>query len=188
MFVSMAYAQGSEAAVQQAAAATGEHSGGFPPFDPSYFASHIFWLIVCFGLFYFFMARVVVPRIGSIIETRRDRIASDLDQAARMKQEADAAVSAYEKELAEARSRANTIAQAASDEAKAKANAERNAAEASLDKKLAGAEKRIAEIRDRAMQDVGEIAEETAAEIVRELIGDSASKGALAKAVKAARD
>lgn len=40
---------------------------------------------------------MIVPRIGNVIETRRDRIASDLDQAMRMKQEADTVIKVYEK-------------------------------------------------------------------------------------------
>ena len=33
------------------------------------------------------MAKVALPRIGGILEDRRDRIASDLDTAERLKQE-----------------------------------------------------------------------------------------------------
>ena len=190
MFVSSAFAQGAESAAGHAtsehAAKAAEHAGGsnFPPFDSTYFASHLFWLIICFGLFYIFIARVAVPRIGSVIENRRDRIASDLDQAARMKQEADAAVTAYEKELSEARARGLVIAQAANDEAKAKADNERKIVEASLEEKLAAAEKRIGDIKDRAMQDVGQIAADTAQQIVQDFIGSETNAASLAKAVK----
>lgn len=182
MFVSSAFAQGVESTAEHASAGHGGSS--FPPFDSTYFASHLFWLIICFGLFYIFIARIAVPRIGSVIENRRDRIASDLDQAARMKQDADAAVSAYEKELSEARARGLVIAQAANDEAKAKAEWERKTVEAELEEKLAAAEKRIGDIKDRAMQDVGQIAADTAKQIVQDFIGSEATADSLTKAVK----
>lgn len=188
MFISSAYAQTAETPIERIEDAVQHADRVFPPFDFSHFGSHLFWLIVCFGLFYFFMSRVIVPRIGGVIETRRDRIASDFDQAARMNQERESAIEAYERELAEARSRAHAIAQTANEEAKAKAEAERKATEASLDKKLADAESRIAKIRDKAMQDVGSIAEETAVEIVRELIGSSVSSSTASAAVKAVRN
>jgi F-type H+-transporting ATPase subunit b len=90
-----------------------EHGGGglFPPFDTSNYPSQLLWLAITFGLFYLFLKNVVLPRVGGILEVRRDRIAGDLDQAARMKSEADAAVAAYEQELAEAKARANAIGQ-----------------------------------------------------------------------------
>ena len=88
-----------------------EHgSGVFPPFDASTFPSQLLWLAITFGIFYLVMSKVIVPRIGSILETRHDRIAQDLDEASRLKAEADNAISTYEKELADARAKGNVIA------------------------------------------------------------------------------
>lgn len=161
--------------------------GAFPPFDASTFPSQILWLAITFGLFYLFLKRVVMPRIGGILELRRDRIAQDLDQAALMKSEADAAVAAYEQELAEARLKANGIGQQARDAAKGEAEAQRKKVEGDLDRKLADAEARIAAIKTSAMAEVGSIAEETSAAIVQQLTGGKIDKAALAAAVKSVR-
>jgi F-type H+-transporting ATPase subunit b len=161
--------------------------GAFPPFDASTFPSQLLWLAITFGLFYLFLKRVVLPRIGGILELRRDRIAQDLDQAALMKSEADAAVAAYEQELTEAKAKANGIGQQARDAAKAEADAQRRKVEGELESKLAEAEARIASIKASAMAEVGSIAEDTSAAIVRQLTGGKVDKAALAAAVKAAR-
>ena len=165
----------------------GPASGVFPPFDSTYYPSQLLWLAITFGLFFIFLKKVVLPRIGGILEVRRDRIAHDLDTAARMKEEADAAVAAYEQELADARAKSNKIAQDARDAAKAEADAERKQVEGGLNARLADAEARIAAVRASAMKDVGQIAEETAAAIVQSLVGKS-DKAAIAAAVKAARE
>lgn len=165
----------------------GGGSGSFPPFDPTYYPSQILWLAITFGLFYLFLKKVILPRIGGILEVRRDRIAQDLQQAARMKEEADAAVAAYEQELAEAKGNANTIGQQARDKARADADSERKRVEAELEGKLEKAEANIASIKAKAMSEVGTIAEDTAAAIVRELIGGTADKATVAAAVKAAK-
>jgi len=193
MFVAPAFAQSAdEGAAGETHTETGVehgsgHEAGFPPFDSSTFPSQLLWLAITFGLFYLFLKRVALPRIGNILEVRRDRIAQDLDQAARMKDEADAAVAAYEQELAEARKKANVIGQEARDQAKAEAEAERRKVEARLDEQLSEADERIATIKSTAMKDVGAIAEETAALIVQELIGSKADKSAVGAAVKAVR-
>lgn len=184
MFVSQAFAEGASAQVAFTGQAVKQAGGTFPPFDFSHFPSHLFWLVIGFGFFYFFIARVIVPRLGGAIESRRDRIMSDLDQAMRMKEEADSAIVVYEQELAQARKRAGVIAQEAGDAARKKADAERRKIELELDKKLAEAEMRIAKIRDQAMQNVGSIAEETATEIVKEIMGGSVNSTAIANAVK----
>lgn len=193
MFVGPAFAQtatedaAAETHTETGVAGDGGHEPGFPPFDTSAYPSQLLWLAITFGLFYLFLKRVVLPRIGSILEVRRDRIAQDLDEAARMKEEADAAVAAYEQELAEARKKAGGIAQEARDGAKAEAEAERRKVEEALETKLSEAESRITEIKNAALADVGTIAEETASAIVTELVGGNVDKKTLAAAVKAAR-
>ena len=168
------------------AGAEGHGSPAFPPFDPSHFPSQILWLAITFGLFYLFLKKVVLPRIGGILEVRSDRIAQDLEQAARMKGEADAAVAAYEQELAEAKANANAIGQKARDGARADADAERKRVEAELEQKLVAAEANIASIKAKAMGEVGGIAEDTATEIVRELVGGNVDRAGISAAVKAA--
>jgi F-type H+-transporting ATPase subunit b len=168
-------------------AADAHGSSGFPPFEPTYYPSQILWLVITFGLFYLFLKKVVLPRIGGVLEVRRDRIAQDLDQAARMKAEADAAVAAYEQELAEARTSANAIGQQARDAARADIDAERKRIEADLDAKLGESEQRIAAIKSKALGEVGTIAVETAEAIVQQLLGGKVDRAAIAAAVSQAK-
>jgi len=163
------------------------HGGSFPPFDSSTYPSQILWLAITFGLFYLFLKRVVLPRVGGILEDRSARISGDLDEAARMKAEADEAVAAYEQELAEAKAKANAIGQEAHEVSKAKAEAERKKVEAGLSEKLSAAESKIAAIKAKAMGEVGTIAEETSAAIVQQLTGGKIDKAAVSAAVKSVR-
>ncbi len=149
----------------------GHESAVFPPFDQTTYASQLLWLAITFGLFYVLMKKVIVPRVGGILEDRHGRIAQDLDEASRLKAEADAAIETYEKELSAARAKAGSIAAAAREAAKTKADADRAAIEAELAEKLAAAEARITSIKEQAFADVGTIAEETATAIVDQLIG-----------------
>ncbi len=87
----------------------GEH-GGFPPFDPATWGSQVFWLAITFGALLLLMRRVALPRIGGILEDRANRIAGDLAEAGRLKEETDAAIAAYEQALAEARQNGHAIA------------------------------------------------------------------------------
>ncbi len=148
----------------------GEHKA-FPPFDSSTFPSQLLWLAITFALMYYLMAKIALPRIGGILEDRRDRIASDLDMAERLKQESEEAEHAYDKALANARAKAFTIAETAREEAKAASDAQRSGAETALNEQLAAAEARIAEIKEKALSDVGAIASEATEAIVSALIG-----------------
>ena len=145
----------------------------FPPFDRETFASQLFWLAITFALLYLLMARFALPRVGSIIAARHSKIESDLAAAAQLKSNAEAAMEAYEKALAEARGRAQTIG----GETRAKLNAEaeeaRKKLEAELNAKLAEAEKTIGDTKAGAMRNVRGIAAEAAAAIVAKLTGSA---------------
>ena len=164
-----------------------EGGGAFPPFDTTYFASQVFWLILTFAAFYIFISRVALPRVGSVLETRSARIAKDLDEANALKTKADEALAAYEQSLASARANANDIGGKARDAAKAGAEATRTAIEAELAGKMADAEKRIDQVKASAITNLDAIAEDTAAAIVSRLFGDAFDKANITAAVKAAR-
>jgi F-type H+-transporting ATPase subunit b len=155
----------------------------FPPFDASTFPSQLVWFFIAFGFLYWFMAKRALPQIGTVIETRRARIASDLDEATRMQQKADAAAAEHEKMLAEARARAQSTAQAARDQLQAESNAKRKTLEDQLAAKLATAERQIEATRAQAMTNVSQIAREAAEAIVERLGGRSPDPAAIAAAV-----
>ncbi len=195
MFVTTAYALSATAVEGEAATPadathteTGvPHKEVFPPFDPSHFPSQLLWLAITFGAFYYIVSKLISPRLGGIIAAREGRIAGDLAEAKRMKDEADVAVAKYEAELAEARAKAQGIAREASDAAKAKADVERVALEADLSKKIAEAETSIAAIKTAALAEVETVAEDTAAEIVEQLTGVTVTKADAASAVQASK-
>jgi F-type H+-transporting ATPase subunit b len=157
----------------------------FPPFNREYFASQLFWLALTFIALYLLMARIGLPRVGSIIDARRTHIETDLGAAAKLKADAEAAMAAYEKELAEARARAQTIAGETRAKLKAEADEGRKALEATLSHKLIEAEHAIADTKNRAMRNVKGIASEAAAAIVAKLTGLAPAEHAVAEAVDA---
>jgi F-type H+-transporting ATPase subunit b len=162
------------------------HSGVFPPFDSSTFASQLLWLAITFGVLYWFIARIAAPRIASILEVRRDRIAGDLGEAERLRGETDAAVAAYEQSLADARRNAGSIAAETRDKVTKDLDAKRHAIEADLSGKLVEAEARISDIKTKALAEVDGIATETTEAIVGALVGTS-SRDEAAAAVGAVR-
>jgi F-type H+-transporting ATPase subunit b len=148
-----------------------EHGGGFPPFQKDTFASQLIWITLAFVALYLLMSRVALPRIGSIIEDRRQRIASDFAEAERLKAESDAASVAYEKSLADARGRAQALANETREREAKAAESARKALDAKLNAQIGEAEKTIAARRSAAMVNVKGIAVDAAVAIVERLIG-----------------
>src|SRR5471032_983074 len=161
----------------------GDHKGAFPPFQSQTFASQLVWLVLAFVLLYVLMLKVALPRVGAIIENRQKRIDDDIADAGKLKVQSDEAVAAYEKALADARARAQTIANETRDKQAAAADATRKTLEGELNVKLAEAEKSIAATKQAAMANVRAIAEDAARAIIERLIGSAPSDKAVAEAV-----
>jgi F-type H+-transporting ATPase subunit b len=151
--------------------ADGGHKAPFPPFQKDTFASQLVSLLIAFVALYLIVSRIALPRVGNLIDARQKAIEGDLAEAQKLKDASDAALKAYESELAAARSRAQAIGTETREKLSAASEAERKTLEQRLAVKLAEAEKTIASTREAAMSNVRGIAAETAAAIVQRLTG-----------------
>jgi len=151
--------------------AAGGESQGLPQLDFSTWPTQIFWLIVTFAIGYILMARMVVPNIGAVLEERRERISSDIEQAKAADADAKSMQSKYEAELAEARTKAAEAAKQALDEAKAENEKAEAELSAKLAKKIKTAETKLAKAREEALAGIDEAAQETVADIASQVAG-----------------
>ncbi len=181
----MAESHGAAKAGAHTEAKGGQHSGAFPPFDSSTFASQLVSLVVFFVALYIIVSRVALPRVGAVIDARQNKIEGDLAEAQTLKDELEAALKAYESELAAARSKAQAINSANREKLNAASEAERKSLEDKLAAKLADAEKSIAATRATAMSNVRGIAADAASAIVQRLTGASPDGKVVESAVDA---
>ncbi|CAO4164375.1 F0F1 ATP synthase subunit B [Methylorubrum populi] len=164
---------------------SGGHGGAFPPFESHTFLSQLIWLALAFGLLYYLMSKVALPRIEAILGERASRLSADLGEAQRMKAEADAAGEAYETSLRQAQAKAQSIAQDTRNALSTEADAKRKALEAELNQKLAASEAIIQSRTAEAMGNVRTIAGETASAIVERLTGQAPDQASLNRALDA---
>jgi F-type H+-transporting ATPase subunit b len=166
--------------------AEGGHKAPFPPFESDTFASQLVSLVIAFVLLYIIVSRVALPRMKGVLVARQGAIDSELTEAQKLRDQSDAALKAYESELAGARTKAQGIGLEIRDKLNAESEANRKAIEGQLAAKLAAAEKTIAETRTAAMGNVRGIAADAAGAIVQRLTGATPDTGAVNTAVDAA--
>ena len=109
--------------------------------------SQLVSLLIAFVALYLIVSRIALPRIGSVIDARQDAIEGDVAAAQKLKDQSDAALKAYESDLAAARYRAQAISNETREKLNAALEAERKTLEERLSVKLADAEKQIAATR-----------------------------------------
>jgi len=156
-----------------------------PQLDITYFPPQLVWLAITFVILYFLMAKLAIPRISDVLETRQNRISSDLEEARRLSEEADTAKAEYEASLADARSKGHGIVA----ELKAEMAKEQDTSKAELDGKLAAkakeAEASINQAKETALGHVREIAAGVAKTAVSKLVPIDVSDADVDAAVNA---
>ena len=60
-----------------------------PQLDPEFFVSQLFWLVLTFSFLFFFLWKVSLPRIGSVLEKRKNKINNDIETAKQLQIEAE---------------------------------------------------------------------------------------------------
>lgn len=114
-----------------------------------------FWVAVALAIFFVVMVYLGIPgQIAKMLDARADGIRNELDEARKLRQEAEATLKQYEAKRVEAEKQAQDIV------ANAKAEAERIAAEANaqlqqyIERKTKAAEQKIAQAESAALAEV----------------------------------
>jgi F-type H+-transporting ATPase subunit b len=139
----------------------------------------LIWLVLSFGLLYLLMSKIALPRVENILHTRAAKITKDLGDANAFRKRSEEAAAAHDKTIADARAKAQALAQETHVKLNAEADAKRHALEADLNARLVSAEAKIAETKAKAMANVEEIAGEAAAAIVEHITGKPADRKAI---------
>ncbi len=157
-----------------------------PQLDVTTFSSQIFWLAVTFIALFLTIWRVSVPKISDTLEARQKRIDDNLARAEALKNEATAALEAYEASLVDAHSEA----QRAILEANARLADEAQAREAelgeALTKRIAESEAIISAAMDEAIANIRDVATEVSLSAAERLTGEAPSTDAASTAVDTA--
>jgi F-type H+-transporting ATPase subunit b len=153
---------------------------------PFVYASQIFWLLVFFGIVFFGIGRMMMPKVQSTVEARANRIAEDLAEAERARAAADETEAQWRARMEESRAEAMKVTGAAKQESAREAETKVKAADAEAGAKVEAAEARIRTAAEAAMGEIESVAAEAAQEMVAKLAGLSVSRDRAAAAVKAA--
>ncbi|MGK6323518.1 ATPase [Sphingomonas sp. DT-51] len=148
------------------------------------YASQIFWLLITFGILYFGIGKLMVPRVQGVMDLRESKIAQDLASAESARVAADTTEAAWNADMDAARAAAQAEVGAAKARAAAAAEAQLRAADADLAERVAHHDVAVANAKAAAMVNVQTIATEAAQELVQRLAGLTISTDAANEAVR----
>ena len=147
------------------------------------FIPQVFWLAISFVVLYVLMTKLGLPKVREAIEGRKHRLDSDLARAAALKVEAEAALAAYQKALADARAAAQDTLRQTGERLAAEAAERQRQLTASLAAQIEAAEQRIAAGKEQALGEIRSVAAEVGSAVVEKLTGAAPSGAAMTSAV-----
>jgi len=153
-------------------AAAEEHGeGGLPQLNFGTYPSQIFWLLVMFAVLYTVFAKSTLPMIGAVVHGRENMIKGNLEAAQRLKDEAQAIQTAYEKNLDAAKAQAVQAVQDVENAAKKKASDQIDVFRKRAETEMGNAEERVLKVKDKAMGDMAHVAAEVASIAAEKITG-----------------
>ncbi|MBF0370762.1 MAG: F0F1 ATP synthase subunit B [Magnetococcales bacterium] len=163
-----------------------EGASGLPQFDSSTFSSQFFWTVASFIVLVVLLKKYVIPAINDILDARGKQIGDDMDNAEKLRKEADKVLAEYQEKLSMAgETAAKTIEAARMDAARFREDAH-NKLEAELGKKKEAALAEIEQTKQKAMADVKNTAVDVAMLATEKLISKAVTKTDANKMVQAA--
>jgi F-type H+-transporting ATPase subunit b len=148
-----------------------------------FFAEAETWVLVSFILFVALLLYLKVPAmVAKMLDERAAKIAKELEEARKLREEARALLSSYEAKRAEAEKDAAEIVDLARKEAEAYAAESRRKMAEMLERRTRQAEQKIAQAEANALKEVREVATDIAIAAATGLVAD-AVKGPKADAL-----
>jgi F-type H+-transporting ATPase subunit b len=143
--------------------------------EPGFFAEPLHWVVLSFFLFFIFFGKKLWAAVAGMLDARAASVRAELNEAARLKSEAEAMLKEAEATRAKAQADAKTLIEGAAAEATRVAEATRTEAEASAKRREQMALDRIAAAQKQAVDEVRTAAAELATIAARQVIAEGLS-------------
>ena len=143
---------------------------GMPQLNPEFWIAQIFWLILIFSILYLIIWKIFLPKITYSIENRKSRIVNDLDEAQKLKENAEKKLKEYNKIIENSNKEAKKIIDDSKKKLDKDIEIKKQKFNNEIEKELLAAEKEIKDLRKSSISNINTIATETTTEVIKQII------------------
>ena len=158
-------------------------SSGMPQLNPEFWISQIFWLILTFGILYFVLSKLILPKISKNLEIRKSQIQDNIEAAEKQREESEKKIAEYEKIIHDSKNEAKNYFKQAKEKILKNINIKKDILDKELNEEIEKAESEIQEFTGRAPEKINKIAIETSADLLQQLIGAEVNSSSISAIV-----
>ena len=125
-----------------------------PQLNPEFFISQLFWLFVSFTFLFIFLWRISLPRIGTVIEKRANKIKEDLKVAKQYQAEAEEIQIIIDNQLLEAKLKTSDLIKLSNQELQDFSSKELEKLDKSIETKLDEAYSKIEKDKTESINEI----------------------------------
>ena len=149
---------------------------GMPQLNPEFWSAQIFWLILIFSSLYLVIWKIFLPRITYSIENRKSKVVKDLDEAQKLKDNAEKKLREYNEIIEKSKKEAKKIIDDSKKKLVKDIEDKKQKFKDEIEKELIATEKEIKNLKKNSTLNVSNIAADTSAEIIRQIISTEVNK------------
>ena len=149
---------------------------GMPQLNPEFWAALIFWLILIFSSLYLIIWKIFIPKITYSIENRKSKVVNDLDEAQKLKENAEKKLKEYNEIIENSKKEAKKIIEDNKKKLDRNIEDKKQKFDSEIEKELAEVEKEIKDLKKSSLSNVNKIATETSTDIIAQIIDINVNK------------
>ena len=149
---------------------------GMPQLNPEFWTAQIFWLILIFSSLYLIIWKIFLPRITYSIENRKSRVVNDLNEAQKLKENAEKKLREYNEIIENSKKEAKKIIEDNKKKLSRNIVEKKQKFDDEIEKELAAVEKEIKDLKKSSLPNITKIAVETSADIITQIIDTDVNK------------
>ena len=149
---------------------------GMPQLNPEFWAAQVFWLVLIFSTLYIAISKIFLPKIINVIENRKLKIVSDIDEAQKLKENAENKLKEYNQIIENSKKEAKKIIDDGIKKLDRDIENKKQKFDIEIEKELANVEIEIRELKKSSISNINRIAVETSSEIIQQIIGTDVNK------------
>ena len=149
---------------------------GMPQLNVEFWPAQVFWLLLIFSSLYLIIWKIFLPKITYSIENRKSRIVNDLDEAQKLKDNAEKKLKEYNEIIENAKKEAKKIFENNRKKLEEDLEKKKHKLNSEIEKELAAIEKEIKDLKKSSLSNISKIAAETSSEVIKQIVNTEVNK------------
>ena len=159
-------------------------SGGMPQLNPEFWISQIFWLTVTFGILYVALSKLILPKIGANLETRKSKILENIEAAEKQRENSEEKIKEYDKIINSSKIQAKNYFKQVREKIIKDISLKKESLDKEINEEINKAEVEIKNLMDKAPGKINKIAIETSSDLIQQLIGADVNNSSISAIVE----